>query len=224
MELRDALRLGRDAFRENSEVVADQFARLGTEAERRLARLGMLDSFEQAMSRKGRTHDVTQLFESPRVQQILRTVIPESQSAGATFANRGERFGAFLQNEKRMISTRDQTLGNSKTAERLSDDAAFDGLQSMMDAARQSLQNPSTSNIAIRAVEATINRLFGMRADTAAAVARRLYTASPAERDAVLRSLEQRLGPTRAAHLQRLLQEYQGLLSGVGAAGAARTE
>jgi hypothetical protein len=209
MTLRDALKLGRSVFREDSEVVVDQFRNLATEGERKLFRLGILDGFSQQMGRKARSDDVTKVFTSPRVQEILREVIPTSKAADATFANRPERFGNFIGNERRMIETRNKTLGGSPTAERLADDEALNGMQSMIDAAKNSVGNGGTTNFAMRMAENVLNRLFGFRADTAAAVAQKLYTASPAEQAKLLSELERRMGPSRYAQFQRLMAESQ---------------
>jgi hypothetical protein len=209
MTLRDALKLGRDVFREDSEVVVDQFRNLSTQAERKLFRLGILDGFSQQMGRKARSDDVTKAFTSPRVQEILREVIPVPKKKDSVFANRPERFGSFISNERRIVETRNDTMGNSKTAERLADDEALNGMQSMIDAAKNSVGNGGTTNFAMRMAENVLNRLFGFRADTAAAVAQKLYTASPAEQAKLLSELERRMGPSRYAQFQRLMAESQ---------------
>lgn len=219
MTMRDALKLGRDVFRENSEVVVDQYRQLATEGERKLFRLGLYDSFVQQMGRRGRTSDITKTFESPRIQEILQEVIPRSKAAGAEFADRPERFGSFLSNERRMIGTRDQTLGNSKTAERLGDDRTLNGMQSMIEEARRAATNPSASGIVIRAIEAAASKMFGFRADTAAAIARKLYAASPAERDNFLRAIETRMGAGRAAQFARIMAEHVQAFQQAGSAG-----
>lgn len=224
MTLRDALKTGRDVFRDNSEVVVDQYRNLATEGERRMFRIGLLDSYAQQMSRKSRAADVTQLFASPRVQEILSEIIPRSASPGGKFADRPERFGQFLANEKRMIETRNQTMGNSKTAERLADDEALDNMQGMVHAAQQSLQNPSASGLLMKGLDLILQKTFGFRADTAAAVAQKLYTANPREQALLWAALERRLGPNRSEHLGRLMREYhnavqQSAASATGASG-----
>jgi len=222
MKLRDALKTGRDVFRDNSEIVVDQYRNLATEGERRMFRIGLLDSYAQQMSRKGRSADVTQLFASPRVQEILSEIIPRSASPGGKFADRPERFGQFIANEKRMIETRNQTMGNSKTAERLADDQALDNMQGMVQAARQSLQNPSASGMLMKGLDLILQKTFGFRADTAAAVAQKLYTANPREQALLWAALERRLGPNRSEHLGRLMREYHAAVqqSATSATGA----
>lgn len=220
MTSRDALRLGREVFRENSEIGIDHFRTLATEGERKLFRLGLLDSFANQMSRMKRTADVTQLFESPRVQHLLQEVIPRSRSG--VFSDRPERFGRYIANEKRMIGTRNEVFGNSKTAQRLSDDESYEMLSSLMEQAREAMVHPSASNIALRFVDGVINKLFGMRADTATAIAQRLFTADPVAREALLSALERRMGTSRAEHFARLMAEHQQIVSQVAAAGSAR--
>lgn len=214
MQLRDAYRLGRDTLRDDSEVVVDQFRNLTTEGERKLARLGLWEGFRQIAARKGRSDDLTRLFASPRVQEILSEVVPRSRGADAVFANRPERFGQYLANEGKMIQTRNQTMGNSKTAERLADDEALNNMQSMIDAAKRSAASPSASGMIVNLMETALSRLFGFRADTAAAIARRLYTANPRERDMLLARIEARMGPGRAAHFARVVNEMSGAAPG----------
>jgi len=207
MQLRDALKLGRDTLREDSEVVVDQFRQLATESERKLFRLGLWEGFRQMAARKGRGDDITRLFANPRVQEIMAEVIPRSRGADAVFANRPERFGEYLANEGRMIQTRNQTMGNSKTAERLADDEALNNMQSMIEAAKRSAASPSASGFIVNIMEAALSKLFGFRADTAAAIARQLYTASPREREMLLARIEARMGPGRAAEFARAMSE-----------------
>ncbi len=216
--MRSALQLGRDVFREDAEVAVTQYRALSSEGERKMFRMGLLDGFNQKAGRSKRTADVTQIFETPRMQEILREVIPRSQGRAAAFADRPERFGQFVANEKRMISTRNETLGNSKTAERLQDDEALSEMQSLASEAIKSGASPA--GFVMRVVERSLERLFGFRADTASAIAQKLYTASPMERERLLSELERRLGPTRSAQFARLMREAQQA-AGVGAAISA---
>lgn len=210
MELRDALALGRRSAHEDSEIVADHFAGLKTDGERNMFRLGLFDAAKKTLGGGKRSADATQMFQKPRVEELMRTVIPAGEVNGV---NRAEQFGRFLENERRMIETRNQTLGNSKTAERLADDAALDDLQGMIEQAKKLAHNPSTAAIIVRAFDWTVQKLLGPRADTAAAISRKLFTADPIERERLLQALEHRLGPSRAAHLARLLRDNQSFLS-----------
>lgn len=214
MQLRDAYKLGRDTLRDDSEVVVDQFRQLATEGERKAARLGLWEGHRQMAARKGRSDDVTKIFTTPRVQEIMSELIPRSKGADATFANRPERFGQYLANEGKMIQTRNQTMGNSKTAERLADDEALNSMQSMIEAAKKSTASPSASGMVMNLMESALSKLFGFRADTAAAIARRLYTANPREREILLARIEARMGPGRAAHFARVMNEMSGAAPG----------
>ncbi len=214
MQLRDAYRLGKDSLRDDSEAVVDQFRALATEGERKAARLGLWEGYRQLAARKSRSDDVTRLFANPRVQEILAEVIPRSKGADAIFANRPERFGQYLANEGRMIQTRNQTMGNSKTAERLADDEALNNMQSMIDAAKKA--GPSASGMITNIMEVALSKLFGFRADTAASIARMLYTANPRQREMLLARVEARMGPGRAAHFARVVAEMSGAAPGQG--------
>lgn len=210
MEMKDAIDLGRQAFKENSDVVADQFKGL-SEGQQKLFRLGLIESFEANLGRGKRTNDVTQIFETPRVQDLLREVVPRTQTAtgrvkkGAVFADRPERLGDFLANEKAMVKTRDKVLGNSATAERLSDDAKFtrQGLAQVFQNFRSS---GGLLNLTIDAVATGFNKVFGMREDVATEIGRRLLTAKPDEIERILQRLE-RANPQKAARLYEFLSQ-----------------
>ena len=206
-ELQDAIELGRSAFREGSEVTAAQYAAL-TPGQQQMFRLGLFEGFEQNMGAKGRTKDITQMFESPRVQEILQAVIPN----GA----RPQQFGRMLQTEKGYIGTRNEVLGNSKTAERLADDQSFNQMAGLFEQLRST---KGITDAAFRVTQATLDKVFGFRADTAAEIARKLFTADGRELDQLLRRLEGRMGPNRAAQFRQLMQDHQAQLM-LGAATA----
>lgn len=222
MELQDAINLGRQAFKENSDVVADQFRNLN-EGQKKLFRLGLIESFESNLGRRKRTNDVTQIFETPRVQELLRDVIPRTETAtgrakkGAVYADRPERFGDFIANEKQMVRTGNKVLGNSATAERMADDAKFtrQGLSQMITNLRSS---GGLTGVVLEGVATGLNRIFGMRDDVAAVIARRLFTADPQQRDAVLRRLEQAYGKQKLPALLDMLSNVR-LVGATGVAG-----
>lgn len=209
MDMKDAIDLGRAALKENSDVVADQFAGL-TEGQKKLFRLGLIESFEANMGRRKRTNDITQAFETPRVQELLREVIPRSEKSTATFADRPERFGDFVANEKAMVKTGNKVLGNSATQERAMDDAKFtrQGLGQMIDGLRGS----GLTGVILETTSAVLNKIFGMREDVAAEISRRLFTADPARREAVLQRLEQVYGKAK-------LPQFLSAMSKVGLVG-----
>jgi len=223
MEALEALNLGRSVFKENGDVVADQFKALASPGLQKLFRLGMLDGFEKVMGRQKRSADITQMFENPRIQGILQEVIPRTQTrtgrvkANSEFANRPERFGQFLGNEKDMIRTRDEVFGNSKTQQRSVDDAAFEDLNNIVE---QFKGSPSATQMGFQFVQSVLNRTFGMRTDTAKSISRMLFTADPAERTRVLQAIEARMGPTRAAQFAQMMQDYQRVVSQASAVTA----
>lgn len=218
IKLRDALNLGKDAAKEDSEVAIEQFKNLATASEQKAFRLGYYDGLRLRAMRKKRTHDVTALFDDPRTQEVIEALIPRSKDKGAAFANRPERFGEYLANEKRMVQTRNETLGGSPTTKRQGDDEALDGIQDMIEEAKKS-GVPSTTGFIVRVMENVLMKLFGFRADTAASVARKLYTANPVEREMLLANIEQRMGPGRAAQFARLVHD----LGVIGAPASSST-
>lgn len=221
-ELLDAYKLGKEFWKEESDVAVDAFRSLATEGERKMARLGFWEGAKQKMSVKGRTHDSTQLFQTPRSQEVVEALIPRSKTDGAVFANRPERFGEYLSTEQRMIQTRNETLGNSKTRQRDADDAALDDMQSFLETAKRSAQQSgSVTGFVLNIMEVALSKAFGFRADTAAAVARMLYSANPRERAAILSRIEMRMEPGRAAQFARIVNEISGSSPGQPIAGAS---
>jgi hypothetical protein len=221
MEMKDAIDLGRQAFKEKADIVADQFRGL-SEGQQKLFRLGLIESFEANLGRGKRTADVTQIFETPRIQELLREVVPRTQTATgrvkmqggkpAVYADRPQRLGDFLANEKTMVKTRDNVLGGPATAERLASDAKFtrQGLSQMITNLRT---GGGVTGVVMEAAAAGLNKIFGMREDVAAEVGRRLFTAKPQEIEAILQRLEQ-AAPQQAG-------QFYALLSNMAVAGTA---
>lgn len=199
-EMQDAIELGRAAFREGAEVTAEQYAAL-TAGQQRMFRLGLYESFEQNMGGRGRTRDVTQVFESPRIQEILQAVIPN--------ANTPQQVGRALQTEKGFIATRNEVLGNSKTAQRLADDETYNRMAGLFEQLRST---KSISDAALRLTQATIDRVFGFRADVAAEVSRKLFTADYNEMEQLFRRLDDLMGPNRAAQFRTLMEQNHARL------------
>lgn len=226
MELKDAINMGRNAFKEGADITADQFRDL-SEGQKKLFRLGMLESYETQLGRGARANDRARIFESPNVQELLSVVIPRTETAtgrpkaGAVFANRPERFGDFVGNEKRMVESGRQVIGGSPTAERLASDAKFtrQSLGQMVDALRSS---GGAIGVVMEAAAAGLNRVFGMREDVAAEIGRRLFTARPEERERILQRLEQ-LHPEGMSAFYEFLSGLR-LAGGAGLSGQAGQE
>ena len=215
-QMEEALEFGQSAFRDGSEATAARYNSL-TQGQQQIARIGLFDSFEQNIGRNKKTNDITQVFESPRIQEILQAVIPYA-STPATRRSIAENFGRTLQTEKNYITgTRNEVLGNSKTAERLADDEATNQMQGMIESLRSTR---SLREAAFNATQAILDKIFGFRADTAASIARQLFTANPRDLDMILQRLENRLGPNRAEQFRSLMQQYANSVSQQAAAAA----
>ena len=217
MEARDALQSGRDAFRAESDVGVDAFRAINEPGNQKLFRLGILSGYEKASSSAKRTADITQLFQNPRIQEILSEVIPRSKSRGDEFANRPERFGGYLANEQQMVQTRNEVIGNSKTAQRLADDESFDMLNNML----EQFKTPSLLGTAKKVTVWALNKAFGYRADTAAELANSLFTADPAQRAQVLARVRERMGQERFTYFTELMRQQGEMGRAARSAGAA---
>jgi len=201
MEMKDALDLGRKAWREDAQVAADQIKEL-TEGQQKLFRLGLHDAYMSNKGTSSRAADVTRIFETPRMQEILEASIPRSEKSTAVFANRPERFGDLVGVEKTMSATKNKVFGNSMTAERLADDARLGRatIGEMFDRYRSS---PSLFAIGMEIVSTGLNKVFGFRDDVAKELARRLFTADKTQREAILARIEQSWGSDRIGALSK---------------------
>jgi len=203
MDMKDALDLGRKAWREDSNVAADQIAEL-TEGQQKLFRLGLHDAYMGNKGNTARSADVTRIFETPRMQQILEAAIPRSEKSTAVFTDRPERLGELVSLEKLMSNTKNKVFGNSMTAERLADDARL-GRQTIGEMFDRYRSSPTLLSIGMEIVSTGLNKMFGFKDEVAKELARRLFTADRAQRDAILARIEQTWGSDRIATLGKFL-------------------
>ena len=202
--MRDAYRMGQDAIGQGSEINAAAYRALEP-GQQQMFRMGLLAAIEKKISTSKRTADITQVFETPNMQEILRDVIPQR-----AVPNRAERLGGLIDTEKSFVRTRNEVLGNSKTAERMADDDALDNMTGLVEQLRTTRR---LSDIGLKATQKVLDSMFGFRADTAASVARRLFTADRREIERLLLNLEVRMGPDRAAQFQRIMATQYGKIA-----------
>lgn len=186
----EAINLGRAALRENSEISAEQFRDLTT-GQQQLFRIGFLESLRNSLGSKKPGDDITRLFQTNRVRQLMTEIIPRSRGQNAVFTDRAERFGDIITREGRMVQTRNQTLGNSATAQRQADDMEFAG-QTLANMYNRFRQAPTLFNMGVEAIGTAVQRVFGYRQDVSLALARRLLETDQTTRDQILRRLANR--------------------------------
>ncbi len=229
-ESRRALRLGKESFADESEVGIDTFNELGDRALQNLFKRGYLGAVEKKSASMPVTHDMTKMFSTRKQQDLLAHIIERTETpktkqvkiidgAPAEFSDRPQRFGGFVGDEKKMRRTEEIVSGNSKTAERAADDAAFDTLHTIMDIFR----NPSLVSIGRRTLELAANKAFGMRADTSAELAKMLLTAEPARRQHILQQVRARMGSSRFQRFTQIMEEHQRRAGNTGTFGGAAT-
>lgn len=210
--MRNAYRLGQGAVADGAEVTAAQYRALPP-GEQQMFRMGLLSKIENDIGRSKRTADITQAFETPNMQEILMEIVPQGR-----MPDRAQRLGGMIDTEKSFIRTRNEVLGNSKTAERTADDEAFNNMTGLVEQLRTSRR---VSDIALKATQKVLDSMFGFRADTADAIARRLFTADRREIERLLLNLEVRMGPDRAAQFRRVMAtQYGKIARAAGITGA----
>jgi hypothetical protein len=218
--------LGRSVFKEGSDVGVDAFRMAETKADQKLFRLGLLGGAEEAVARMGRGHDATKIFDSKRIQDLLAEVIPRTETAtgkvkkDAVFGDRPERFGKYIQNTKEETNTRQIVRGGSPTQRNKMDDDAYENM-SRLTQAMNSLRSAPIVGASIQVIEHLAQKVFGMRADMANALARNLFTADAAKIEAILTRVEQRMGPERFAHFTKLISDYQASVAPAALSGGS---
>ncbi|AHB50323.1 hypothetical protein W911_14330 [Hyphomicrobium nitrativorans NL23] len=215
-ENREAIELGRAALREGSEVSIEQYRNLSP-GQQIYFRQGFLESARNALGNRRSGNDATMPFQTARVQDLLREIIPNSgprarsAATAGTFGDRSGRFGEYLTREERMGQTRNRVLGNSATAQRQGDDAEFaaDALSRVMMGLR------GGTNAILEVVGAALTRATAYRQDVAEALARRLVEADPAAQARILQNLQRQLGPQRFREFTRSLDQMVPVVPGV---------
>jgi hypothetical protein len=212
------LRTGRDAWKEGSEIgVANMQAAEHPKLVLHGFHLGARDAGERGLSGADRLA----LLDTPRMRSILSHIIPRTETptgrakVGATFADRPQRYGSYLQNEALMIQTRNKAIGGSPTAERTGDDAAFKALTSISEV----FHTRGLKAAAMRTVDKALSQIFGMAHDVSVSVARQLLTANPVERQKIMERIIARMGANRAAQFAGYLQQHQAMLTGSATRG-----
>lgn len=201
----EALQLGRDALRENSEISVEHHRALSA-SQQKLFRIGLRESINRTMGSKKPGSDVTQLFQTRRVRELLNEAIPTGRGM---LSDTPERFGEYMGREGRMVGTNNKVLGNSATQMRSQDDQEFNGdiLGNLYNRFRHS---PTLLNVVAESVAALGRRFFGLRQDTAAALAQRLMETDPVARRAYLAHLAQNFGPGPVRNFLSGLDEAAG--------------
>jgi len=117
-ELLDALKAGRDFFKGDAEALASSVQQMSP-AERGMFRLGAVRELRGRVGSKLDSGDASGMFQNPAMRERLAAIFPDD----VTF----QRFVDSTATERAMQETRNAILKNSATAQRLVDDAEFNG-------------------------------------------------------------------------------------------------
>lgn len=210
-ELLEAADMGRKFLRGDGGVSAEDF-RAMTKAEQNMFRLGVTRELRTMMGGKalGPTADFTNILRKPNVYERLAEVMPQGQTS--------TKMNEIVRRETRMSDTAKEVLGNSKTAQRLSDDVELGGRDIMSQAIDRYRSSPTLLNLALDAVKAGAEKIFGFRDDMATALARRLFTADPAEQAQILAAIEARMGKEKTSKFLEFMSQAS-LAATTGGAG-----
>jgi hypothetical protein len=227
-EALEDIQLGRDIFTGKADPAA--FKGLTTREAQKRARLGYHSEYADTVKRKQPGQDATRDISPLRRQEELTTLIERPMTKTGRVrtrkdpdtgemipvkdADRPQRYGAYVKGEEAMIRTRDIVKGGSPTAERLADDAAFDVLHTLAD-----VMQGGAIQTTKRALEYSLNKMFGMQKEVSAEIARKLFSADPKVRTRVIAEMRMRMGKDRFAELSQMMATHQrrALTGGTGA-------
>lgn len=210
-ELLEALDMGRKFLRGDGGVSAEDFRSM-TRSEQNMFRLGVTRELRTMLGGKaiGPTADFTQVLRKPNVYERLAEVMPQGQTSS--------KMNELVRRESRMSGTAQEVLGNSKTAQRGTDDVELNGRDMMSQAIDRYRSAPTLLNLGLDAVKAASERIFGFRDDMATALARRLFTADPAEQAKILSAIEARMGKEKTSKFIEAMSQAS-LVATTGGAG-----
>lgn len=117
-ELLDALKAGREFFKGDAEALASAVQQMSP-AERGMFRLGAVRELRGRVGAKLDSGDASGMFQNPAMRERLAAVFPDAVTL--------QRFVDSTATERAMQETRNAILKGSPTAQRLVDDAEFNG-------------------------------------------------------------------------------------------------
>lgn len=190
------------------EVTVRHFNALNDE-QRKLFSQGYVDNLVARMPRDA-SRSGLRIFDDPRILNMIRETVP------AESRNRAQMLGRYIDFEGRMPETKQVAVGGSPTARNVQDDLmslateASHNVQGIMGVLRG---NQSLYQLGERLITLAWDRAFGVGADAAREGARMLFTANPAEIEAILQQVAARMPASRMAHFNNLMAEAQRYLS-----------
>lgn len=216
-ESREAIQAGRDSAKAEPDVGSDLFRNYaGNESNEKFFRLGIVGAYEKQHGGKSRGTDATKFFDNPNIEALLTEVIPRSKNGTAEFADRPQRLGRYIGNENMMTQSNRRVFGGSQTQANAVDDEAHD----VLSAVAEKVKNPSVLKYTMQATSWALNKAFGYRADTAAELAKSLFTADERTQRQLLFRLRERMGEDRLTYFTRLMQAQAREYGALGAATA----
>lgn len=212
---RRALDTGRKIWK--GEAGIDEYKALeNDEASQKFVKLGIHGGYEADTKNMPRGHDVTKLFDKPRLDEVLQEIIPRSKGNGE-FSDVPERFGRYIANEQMIQGTPKRTYQGSPTAERVADDKAANELFDLADQLKKGGWQHVVSNFAAD----VLTKMFGYRADTAATMGRVLFTADPMQRANAIREIRKVMSADDFSRFQQLMDGQARRIVQSGAASVA---
>ena len=201
ISMQNAMEAGRLALNDRVDIGVNDFAALSA-AEKRFFQFGFFDKARASLG-GNEAGDKTLLFREDRTKEILNAIIPDDTRSW---------FNKVNELEGRMKQTDYAVRGNSKTAERLADDAKQNVETAIGFGAK--MARGDLMGAAVEAARKVAGRFFGFRADVAENLAKMLTTMDkPA-----LMELANRLDrQTRSRRGTNMVKTYLNSVSGKNA-------
>lgn len=218
--LKRDLDLGADIYRARNgkskadfDAIESQYAdKVEARKARNRVKLGYQSEFAHDVMNQPRGADPTRLLGSEQKKMEMSGMVTRSKKKDDVFRDRPQRGGRFMTGQEKQLDTERIAAGGSQTAERTMEDAQFDVLHRISDAAR----GKGATDAAIRGAEYMLNKMFGLPSDVAVNVGRKLLSTNPHEQRYAINQMRMRMGRSK---MERFLGLMEGSQTTPGVAG-----
>jgi len=215
-ELLRHLKLGEDLRKGTEGVGIEQYATLDRES-KKLVRHGYIGQVLREMGGKSERQDVAKLFETTNQKRMLRDILDNTPGVPGERGEQAERFFEYLSRVGKEQPTRTTAYGGSQTAQNIADDKLRDVMHRLRDIAGEGL-----SGIPKRALEYTLQSLFGKNSRVSVSIVNDLTSANPLRNQQAMNQIIMLMGRGRAGRLADKLEQLNARY-GQRATGAVHT-
>ncbi len=207
--IRNAIKLGRGAFKDGAEITADEAAQL-TPSEMKGFRLGLHEALRNKLGEQPTTGDPTVFLRKPNVAAVIKVALPRTTKT----TRPGPQLGEIIRRESRMSTTHNMVKFGSPTASIQEGVADIGAVAKFM----ERLRKQGLVATAADTVKDLVMARLAYRESTARVMAHRLTSTDPAIIEGTLRRIERQSGIAARNEVHRALV---GVLRQIGTGAAA---